>query len=162
MAQHRPAVPVAIKRALLDEADGACANPGCRAYQVHIHHIVEWHVYQAHDPDLMIAICPNCHDAVHRGDLRIDDATLRHWKEIDRGETPVRRAVLIPEPGPEPKLLLGSIAVSGVGGVRVFDLNAGNRLGFSLEDNEIQLIGLVVILVAPGASQSRSPHRRPR
>jgi hypothetical protein len=139
----RRSIPVATKRKLVDEAGGKCANPGCAAYQIHVHHIREWRVYQAHDPAEMIAICPNCHDAVHRGALRIDDETLYRWKGIQRKADARLRAAFHVEPGPTPKLLLGSIAATGDSGLVVFDLGA-DRLGFRVEDGAVQLVALIV------------------
>src|SRR6202000_2926571 len=97
MANTRLAVPIEIRRRLIEEAGGKCANPGCASFRTHLHHIDEWAVYETHDGDDMIAICPTCHDAVHNGPLAIDDATLRRWKEIDR--QPVRRDLIYVEPG---------------------------------------------------------------
>src|SRR5206468_1231026 len=128
-----------------EEAGGKCANPGCDAYRIHIHHIQEWHAYRAHDQEHMIAICPNCHDAVHRGALRIEDETLYRWKEILRETEVPRREVLFIESGPPPpKLLLGDITVYGDSGLIIFDLAPGRRLGFRVEDSGVQLVGLVV------------------
>src|SRR4051794_25788888 len=84
VAAPRPSVPAATKRALVREAGGKCANPGCAGARVHLHHIQAWAVYQTHDGEHMIALCPTCHDAAHGGTLRLDDDTLYRWKQLHR------------------------------------------------------------------------------
>ena len=78
--KSRPKIKPSVKRALIDEAGGKCANPGFPNILTEIHHIRDWHVYFIHDPDHLIAICPACHDAVCRGDLRISADTAYQWK----------------------------------------------------------------------------------
>jgi hypothetical protein len=141
MAQHRPNVPASTKRALVEQAGGKCANPGCPSRRTHLHHIQDWAVYQAHDQEHLIAICPTCHDAVHHGRLRIEDDTLYRWKQIERPAAPSRDQVYV-EPGPTAKLLLGSICATGDAGLIVFNLSSRNRLGFALEDGDIFLLDL--------------------
>ncbi len=75
MADYRAKVPAKIKKALIKEAGGKCANPGCPHALTEIHHIKERCVYKTHDQSHMIAICPNCHDAVTRGGLRMPAVT---------------------------------------------------------------------------------------
>lgn len=142
MAKHRPSVPRALRRLLLREAGGKCANPGCSNYRTELHHIAEWAVYESHDSKDMIAICPSCHGAAHHGTLRIDDETLRRWKRIDRDHA--RRDHLYVESGHSTKLLLGTIAVTGDVGVTVFDLGATTQLGFRVADSDIMLLNLRV------------------
>jgi hypothetical protein len=142
VAKNRPNVSAALKRQLVDSAGGKCANPGCAAYRTHIHHIRQWSVYETHEEEDMVAICPTCHDAVHHGALEIDDKTVRRWKGIERDET--HRDHVYVEPGGKPKLLLGTIAVSGDGGVTVFELGDSNELSFRLEDGDIMLLNLAV------------------
>jgi hypothetical protein len=68
-------------------------------------------VYETHDAKHMVAICPTCHDAVHNGPLIIDDQKVYGWKHIKRSKT--QRDHVYVEPGDSPKLLLGTIAVTG-------------------------------------------------
>lgn len=141
MANHRPHVRVATKRALRAEAGGKCANPGCAAKRTELHHIEPWAVYQSHEAGQMIAICPTCHDAVHNGELEITDETLHRWKAIKRPATTTRGHVYV-EPQEDAKLRLGSISVTGPAGLRVFELSAGNSLSFSVEDEDITLLSM--------------------
>jgi hypothetical protein len=136
MASRRSAVPVHIKRVLLDQAGYKCANPGCPNSLTEFHHIHEWRVYQTHDAEHMIAICPACHDAVDRGDLQISDEELYGWKGIDRSLS-VPIAHIFVEPGPTPRLRLGSITVQGESGVIVFDLSERHRLSLAVRDGDI-------------------------
>jgi hypothetical protein len=114
MGSARPKVPPDIKRQLADEAGGKCANPGCSNRVTELHHIWVWAAARKHDATHMIALCGGCHDAAHRGILRLDDATLYGWKEILR-ETPATHDHFYVEPttNARPRLLLGSIAVQG-------------------------------------------------
>jgi hypothetical protein len=149
VAKARKNVPRPIKQALLREAGNKCANPGCTNYRAHLHHIMEWAVYETNDQEHMIAICPTCHDAVHYGSLEIADETLYRWKRIKR--KPTKRDHLYVEPsevGSTPKLLLGSIAVTGPTGVVVFELSPTNRLGFRLVDQEIFMTNLSITTLA--------------
>lgn len=112
MAESRPNVPRETKRALIREAGGKCANPGCPNRLIELHHIQRWAVYRTHDAEHMIAVCPTCHENVERGSLLISDETLYEWKKIVRRKAAARGHIYV-EPGDQAKLLLGSIAVSG-------------------------------------------------
>jgi len=139
---NRPPVKKDMKERLIKEAGMKCANPGCTNYRVHIHHIREWAIYKTHDEKHMIAICPACHDEVHYGVLKIDDATVYRWKNIKR--TKNNRDQLIIEPDLDSKLLLGTINVTGPSGVTVFELSNSNKLGFKLVDGDIFLMNLSI------------------
>jgi len=128
-----------VRRALIREAGGKCANPGCSTQRTHIHH-VEFRVYATNDKKTLIAICPTCHDAVHYGSLEITDEMLYAWKQLRRSDE--HRGHIYVEPGGQTKLLLGTIAVTGPTGVRVFDLSPNHRLGFRIVDGDIMLIDL--------------------
>ena len=145
MAKLRKGIPKTIKKALIEEVGGKCANPGCSNYRVHIHHIRQWAVYQTHDEKYMIAVCPSCHDAIHNGSLRIDDETLLRWKQIKRINT--EQDHLYIEPGLPPKLILGTIAVTGEDGLTVFELSPNNRLSFRIIDGDIFLVNLSISTV---------------
>lgn len=84
MATKRNKVPPAVKRQLIQEAGGKCANPGCSRQYEHLHHIEHWAVYKTHDRKHMIAVCSSCHHQIHHGRLRISDDTLYEWKGITR------------------------------------------------------------------------------
>lgn len=91
----------------------------------------------------MIAVCPTCHDAIHHGELPIDDETVYRWKSITRTDEAARGHLYV-EPSREAKLLLGSIAVTGDAGLVVFELSEGNRLSFAVQDDDIVLLSLTV------------------
>jgi hypothetical protein len=143
VADQRPAVPTATKRALRAEAGGKCANPGCAQRRTHLHHIREWAVYQSNDGEHMIALCPTCHDAVHNGALDITDDTLYRWKSIARTDS-AKRGHMYVEPAEQATLLLGSGGFSGDRGLIVFAPSEGNRLSFAVEDGDIFLLSLVI------------------
>lgn len=140
MAKKRTRIPPELKQELVKEAGMKCANPGCSNYRTHLHHIQEWHVYQTHKKDHMIAVCPSCHDAIHHSNLRIKYETIYYWKGIKR--TQPNKTHLYIEPGNEPKLLLGSVAVAGQSEVSVFDFSSTNQLSFRLIDEDILHINL--------------------
>lgn len=140
---QRPKIKKDMKEKLVQEAGMKCANPGCSNYRVHIHHIQEWAIYKTHDERHMIAICPTCHDEVHFGKLKIDDATIYQWKNIKR--TKNNRDQLFIEPDLDSKLLLGSIAFTGPSGLIVFELSNNSKLGFKLIDDDIFLVNLSIL-----------------
>jgi hypothetical protein len=61
MPEGRPAIPAAMKRAVLEEAGYACAVPTCRATTTELAHIEPYAKVQEHAFDNLIALCPNCH-----------------------------------------------------------------------------------------------------
>jgi HNH endonuclease len=140
MAQHRPKVPAHIMRALLQQTGGKCANPGCGSMLLEIHHIKEWAVYQAHDEESMIAICPACHSAVTRGALRISDEELYRWKGIERTAATMTGSLFI-EPGPMPRLVLGAIEFSGPEGVTIFEFE-NTKLSLVVREQELAILNL--------------------
>lgn len=93
---------------LKETAGLKCANPGCPNRQTEIHHIKPWAQYKTHDKRHMIAICPSCHDSVHRGSLRITERAIRSWQSIKRSPK-VKRAYLYVEPNYGPMIQLGEI-----------------------------------------------------
>jgi hypothetical protein len=80
----------------------------------------------------MIALCASCHDSVDRGVLQISDDDLYAWKGIPRNATTTAHVYV--DPGPAPKVLLGSIAVQGDSGLVVFDFAERHRLAFVVKD----------------------------
>jgi hypothetical protein len=147
MPVHRRNISNAIKKRLRAEAGHKCANPGCPNRRTHIHHIREWAVYQTHDEQHMIAVCPTCHDAIHNGDIPLDDDVIYRWKSIRRDAKEVRSHIYV-EPSHQPKLLLGSIGITTTSQVLVFELSRFNRLKFSIKEKEIMLLELSVATLA--------------
>jgi len=143
MARNRPDVSNTVKKNLRAEAGGKCANPGCSSPRTHLHHIREWAVYETHDAQHMIAVCPTCHDAIHHGELAISDETVYGWKAVPRVDS-VGRAHVYIEPGESTKILLGTIAVTARDQVIVFELAKNNSLSFRITDREILLVSLAV------------------
>jgi hypothetical protein len=96
----------------------------------------------------MIALCPNCHDAVHTGALPISDDTLRTWKAQERTPSAARTHLYV-EPASRLKVLLGSIAVASVRNEAVvFALSPSNRLRFRALDSDLLLLELRVCSAA--------------
>jgi hypothetical protein len=143
MATHRPEISNSKKKRLYAEAGHKCANPGCPNRRTHIHHIREWAVYQTHDEQHMIAVCPTCHDAIHHGAILIGDDVLYRWKAIPRN-TGIIRSHLYIEPDGQAKLLLGTVAVTAPSKALVFELSPFNRLKFAIKDEGIMLFDLTV------------------
>ncbi|MHB1038681.1 MAG: HNH endonuclease [Pirellulales bacterium] len=150
--RYRPKVPPAIKEALLREVGNQCANPGCPSGFLEFHHIDEWHVYQTHDQAAMIAVCPTCHGQVHRGNLRIDDATIRGWKRRQHqgagGISILPRHRVYVAPAKQCSLLLGTLrfanASSNTPGLTMFELSPTNMLGFEISDREFLHLNLKI------------------
>ena len=79
--ENRSAIPSDIRRQILVEAGHRCAIQTCRsAAYIDIHHIVPWAQSQSHEPDNLIALCPNCHRRADREE--IDRKSLRNYKQI--------------------------------------------------------------------------------
>ncbi len=74
----RPPIPAELERKVLVEAGHRCAIPTCRHINIEIHHIIPWATCKKHEYDNLIALCPNCHTRVHKGD--IDRKSLRIYK----------------------------------------------------------------------------------
>jgi hypothetical protein len=88
----------------------------------------------------MIAICPTCHDDVHHGALKIDDAKLYTWKNIRRTSNEHRDHIYV-EPAHQPKILLGSIAIQSENSEQiVFQLSNENRFTFRVAEEDILLV----------------------
>lgn len=140
MANSRKKVSRPVKRTLVREAGGKCANPGCTNYRTHLHHIMEWAVWETNDQEHMIALCPVCHDAVHNGPLEITDETIYAWKSIKRKTT--NRDHIYVEPGDEHMLALGSIGFTGVPGATPLEPSPTNSLSYRVTDQDIFLVDL--------------------
>ena len=100
---NRIDVPDNDKKKIREEQGGKCANPACPINRTHIHHIKEWSVYQSNDQEILIAVCPTCHDQIHNGSIIIDDNKLFEWKKIKRDHT--KRDHLYVEPNEKCQLM---------------------------------------------------------
>jgi len=78
MTNERPAIPAELKRRVLVEAGHRCAIPTCRHIDVDVHHIIPWETCKEHKYENLIALCPNCHRRVHKGE--IDRKSLKIYK----------------------------------------------------------------------------------
>ncbi|MFJ8334576.1 HNH endonuclease [Streptomyces sp. NPDC094437] len=78
MAQDRPDIPTALKRAVLVEAGHRCAIPTCRQTPVELAHITPWNKVKEHTFGNLIALCPTCHTRFDRGD--IDRRSMLQYK----------------------------------------------------------------------------------
>lgn len=142
MATAQRKIKPALKRLLMEEAGGKCANPGCANWRVHIHHIEHWAVYKTHDASEMIAVCPSCHDAAHYGRLKITDELLYTWKGVARPSTPDTTQIYI-EPATELKLLTGSLCISTTNDkATVFELSNANHLKLRVLDNDLLQVSI--------------------
>jgi HNH endonuclease len=65
----RPAVPSALKRAVLVEAGHRCAIPTCKQVPVDLAHIVPWVDVRTHEFSNLIALCPTCHRRYDSGEI---------------------------------------------------------------------------------------------
>jgi hypothetical protein len=142
MARYRAKVKQIVKQTLINQAGGKCANPGCPNRLTEIHHIKRWAVYETHDIEHMIAICPACHDAVSRGNLRVSDEDTYRWKGIERPAA-ARTGSIFVEPGPAPSLLFGSFVFRGVDGITLFDF-ARQKVSIAVRDGELIFLNLKI------------------
>ncbi|MFE6484103.1 HNH endonuclease signature motif containing protein [Streptomyces sp. NPDC057757] len=140
VAENRPAVPQRMKRVLIEQVGGKCANPGCPNRLLELHHIREWAVYRTHDEAHMIALCPSCHDSVDRGTLTITDDELYQWKGIERSKSAFTGSIFI-EPAAAPSIRFGSITLKGPEGVTLFKF-ASQKLAFAVREDELLVLNL--------------------
>jgi hypothetical protein len=148
MARPRKKVSPKLKTALIAEAGGKCANPGCQNRRTQLHHIREWHVWETHDRAHMIALCPSCHDAAHHGELLITDDELYRWKDIARKPSDDIRDHYYVEPGEPSELVLGNVGIISHTGFRAFDLSPSNQLGFRVVGGDIMRVNLTITTLA--------------
>ncbi|MFD0496831.1 HNH endonuclease signature motif containing protein [Streptomyces rhizosphaericus] len=78
MAQGRPEIQTALRRAVLVEAGHRCAIPTCRQAPVDVAHINPWAKVKEHKFENLIALCPTCHARFDRGD--IDKRSILQYK----------------------------------------------------------------------------------
>ncbi len=137
--------PPELKERLRAEAGGKCANPGCPTPRTYIHHIDEWHVYQTHNKEDMVAVCPTCHDHIHHGQLPISDEMVRGWKAIHRTGAVVREHFWVEPPDDDSPLRLkfGEVCIRGPAGTGVVDLE-DSYLGFEVIEDGLMLTDLRV------------------
>lgn len=144
MTNRRKKLKPSLKSQLIKEAGNKCANPGCSNWRVHIHHIEHWAVYQSDEPEILIAVCPSCHDAIHHGSIVFTNDLLLRWKSIARAEKPTSTHVYI-EPSNQIKLLTGTIALATKNiGVTIFDFSKSNQLSFKVLDGDIALLNIEI------------------
>jgi hypothetical protein len=143
MPKSRPDIGKIIKRELKKEAGGKCANPGCSYRRTHIHHIREWAVYETHDSEHMIAVCPACHDAIHHGELHLSDETIYEWKTLKRSASDIRAHLYI-EPSTETKIIAGTLGFAGLENFLIFQLCGKHFLKFDIVDQDILMVSLTL------------------
>lgn len=78
MAEGRPDIPAALKRAVLVEAGHRCAIPTCTQTPVELAHITPWATAQEHVFENLIALCPTCHARYDRGEM--DRLSMQTYK----------------------------------------------------------------------------------
>jgi hypothetical protein len=142
LAKYRPSVPVETKRALLEETNYKCANPGCPSTLLELHHIKEWAVYRSHDKTNMIAICPNCHQTYHRSALGISDQVLYRWKGFERKKRDKVDRLYV-EPAERFQLVLGTVGL-GPRSIRAFELANGGSLSVKLVHDQLFFVNLLL------------------
>src|SRR5262245_57104595 len=157
--QHR--IPPKQKKQLIDEAGGKCVNPGCSHWRTHIHHIKHWSVYKAHDSNHMIAVCPTCHDEIHRKS-GISDDVLYQWKNIRRDVTETNAHIYV-EPSKEIRVLTGSMCVTTSNTeAAVFKLSNSNQFRFRISGDGDIFLANCAIKSSSGTNlvRARSEERR--
>lgn len=111
---------------------------------VQIHHLHKWAVYQTHDEQFMIAVCAGCHDAIHRGEIRLPDEILLSWKNITRSPEVVRGNLWVEPSGAYPELWFGSFSFRSDVPRPIIRLSAHNRVELAVEGSEVLIIDLVL------------------
>jgi hypothetical protein len=146
-SMRRAKVPRRVKRGILDFAGGKCANPGCPSRLTNFHHIDEWHIYQTHDPNRMVPLCPTCHSHVHQKDgIPVSGKETEVWKAIQRAsDSAARVSHLYAEPGPDASLILGTLRFTTSNDrLLLLYLSERNQLSFRIINGSILLLGLAM------------------
>jgi len=78
VADGRPSIPAALRRAVLVEAGHRCAIPTCKQTPVVLDHIDDWAKVRQHAFENLIALCPNCHQRKTSGE--IDRQSMLQYK----------------------------------------------------------------------------------
>lgn len=121
MPSERPAVPAAVKRAVLVEAGHRCALPTCRQTPVEIAHIEPWSTVKSHAVENLIALCPTCHTRYDNGD--IDRISMRQYKAslaiLNNRYTDIERQLLraFVRKLDKAKLIEPSVTAAGLAGI---------------------------------------------
>lgn len=94
---RRPAIPVALLRALHARSLGRCEMSECsRTGPLHVHHRSPWSTTRTHDVDELMLICSACHALLHKKDFderrtwrtARDEAIKRRRGKSGRAEQP--------------------------------------------------------------------------
>ena len=134
------------KEKIKEFSGGKCANPGCSARRTHIHHIDEWAIYHSDDLEILIPVCPSCHDQIHHGKLPISRETLIHWKNIIRKRS-IRNLHIYVEPGENFKFRVGGLWLSispEKMKLHLFQLSPNVKVKFKIEGNKISLADISI------------------
>ncbi len=134
------------KELIREESGGKCANPGCAVWRTHIHHIDEWAIYHSDEPEILIPVCPSCHDQIHHGSLPISREVLLQWKKIKRNRC-IRNLHIYVEPGNELKLKAGGVWFANPVDkikLKLFELIPSVKIDFNTQGNKISLVDISI------------------
>lgn len=109
-----------------------------------LHHIREWAVYQTHDLQHMIALCPTCHEQVHRGQLRISDSELYAWKQQLRRSDGHSHTALYVAPSTDRKLYFGFVGVVVTDRKSILQIASGNSVTVEFRDDDLLLVDVTL------------------
>ena len=134
------------KNEIREASGGTCANPGCSAWRTHIHHIDEWAIFHSDDPEILIPVCPSCHDQIHHGSLPISRETLICWKNISRKRS-IRNLHIYVEPGEKLKFCAGGLWLFNSPGqvaLHLFHLAPNVKVKFNVQGNKVSLVDISI------------------
>lgn len=127
-------------------AGDKCANPGCSVWRTHVHHIDEWAIYHSDDPEILIPVCPTCHDQIHHGSLPISREILVEWKAIRRNRS-LRNLHIYVEPGENIKFRAGGLwLASSVDKMKLelFKFAPSVKVDFITKGNKVSLVDISI------------------
>ncbi|MCL1127673.1 HNH endonuclease signature motif containing protein [Shewanella surugensis] len=134
------------KDQIRESSGGKCANPGCSAWRTHIHHIDEWAIFHSDDPEILIPVCPSCHDQIHHGVIPISRETLIQWKNIIRKRS-IRNLHIYVEPGENLKFCAGGLWLASPPnkmGLHLFEFAPNVKVKFNIQGNKISLVDISI------------------
>lgn len=131
-----------IRRELIKEVGGKCANPGCPSLITEFHHLDEWSIWKSHDSNRMIAICPNCHSYAHKKGTKLTDNELLQWKANAGKRNSTTAYPVYVTPSDETLFRFGNFKFKG--NTKAFAVGKSN-IGITVDDNGVIFINITML-----------------
>lgn len=132
---------VDIRRELIEEVGGKCANPGCPSLITEFHHLDEWSIWKTHDSKRMIAICPNCHSYAHKRGTKLTNNELLQWKANAGKRNNTKAFPVFVTPSDETLFRFGNFKFKD--NTKAFAVGSSN-IEITVDDNGVVFINIIM------------------